>query len=147
MCGHSHYGDRMNQPGERTIVERFATALDNDEYGEVTKVLAHDVVYEVKGEVLIGPELVANSYREASEAARRIFDLVRYDHEVLDDDGSTFRVKFLDILVIDDDRLVHNAEQLVTVDPDLEVVRIINVDIPAETAKVDEFLAKHGRSR
>jgi len=135
------------EEARRDVVERLATALDSDDYRSAGAVLAQDLVYQVGGKVLVGPEAAIDSYRSASTQARTLFDKVHYDHEIIETDGSTFRVKYLDILFIGDDRLVHNAEQLVTVDPDLEVVRIINVDVPGERENVDEFLAEHGRSR
>lgn len=135
------------EEARRDIVERLATALDSDDYRSAAGVLAQDMVYQLGTKILVGPEAAIESYRAASKQAHHLFDRVHYDHEIIESDGSTFRVKYLDILFIDDERLVHHAEQLVTVDPDLEVVRIINVDVPGEREKVDEFLARHGRSR
>jgi hypothetical protein len=43
--------------------------------------------------------------------------------------------------------LAHMAEQHVTVAPTAGVVQIVNVDVPGEREKVDDFLTRHGLSR
>ena len=129
-------------------VEALAAALDNDDYTTVLSLLSDDVTYELGNRTLRGPEAVAASYRESSEMARRIFDSVEYGHShPRTTDGHTFGIAYTDTLTIDDETLIHNAHQTVTVDRTKGVTHITNEEVPGESAKVEEFLERHGRSR
>lgn len=129
-------------------VETLAHALDADDYEAAAATMADNVVYTIGDRVLHGPEEIVASYRDASAMARRLFDEVGYDHEVFPtEDPNTFRVSYSDILTVGGETLAHMAEQHVTVSPGSGVVNIVNVDVPGEREKVDEFLARHGLSR
>lgn len=129
------------------VVEKLALALDSDDYETARSVLSEDITYEVKGETLTDPDAVVDSYRMASKQAHEIFDRVEYDHELDVDDGSgTYTMNYTDILTIGDETLVHHARQIIRVS-DGKVDHIVNVEIPGERENVDEFLARHGRSR
>lgn len=129
-------------------VDTLAQALDSDDYETAAEVMAEEVIYTVGDRVLYGPEKIVASYREASEMARRLFDEVGYDHVVYPtEDPNTFRVSYSDILTVGGETLAHMAEQHVSVAPGAGVVNIVNVDVPGEHEKVDEFLARHGISR
>lgn len=133
-------------PGE--YVESLADALDADDFETAADNMADDVVYTIGDRVYEGPEAIVASYRESSEMARRMFDEVGYDHVVFPtDDPNTFRVSYSDILTVGDDVLHHQTEQHLTVLPGSGVVRIVNVDVPGEREKLDEFLTDHGLSR
>jgi hypothetical protein len=129
-------------------VETLAQALDADDYEAAAATMADDVVYTIGERVLHGSAEIVASYRDASAMARRLFDEVGYDHEVFPtEDPNTFRVSYSDILTVDAETLAHMAEQHVTVSPGAGVVKIVNVDVPGEREKVDEFLTRHGLSR
>ncbi len=129
-------------------VETLARALDADDYEMAASVLSDQVEYSIGGDVINGPVAVLASYREASEMAHRLFDSVAYGHEVsATDDPLVFRVSYSDELTVGDETLKHMAEQHVTVAADGGVVKLVNVDLPGEREKVDEFMARHGLSR
>lgn len=129
-------------------VESLADALDADDFETAAARMTDDVVYTIGDRVYEGPDAIVASYRESSEMARRIFDEVGYDHVVHPtDDPNTFRVSYSDILTVGDDVLTHQAEQHLTVLPGSGVVRIVNVEVPGEREKLDEFLAAHGLTR
>ena len=135
-------------PSTIDYVEALAQALDADDFETAAAVMAENVVYTIGDRVIHGREEIVASYREASAMARRLFDEVGYDHVVYPtEDRNTFRVGYSDILTVGGDTLAHMAEQHVTVAPGAGVVRIVNVDVPGEREKVDEFLARHGLSR
>ena len=132
----------------RDYVETLAQALDGDDYETAAAVMADEVVYTIGDRVLHGREETVASYREASAMARRLFDEVDYDHVVYPTaDANTFRVGYSDILTVGGETLAHMAEQHVTVAPRAGVAKIVNVDVPGEREKVDEFLTRHGLSR
>lgn len=130
------------------LVERLAAALDADDYPTAASVMAERVRYTIGEEDVTGPEAVVASYRAASEMAHRLFDRVEYGHRVFPSDHPhTFRVRYSDTLTVAEETLRHTAEQRVTVVPGEGVVRILNVDLPGETARVDAFLERHGLAR
>jgi len=130
------------------LVEQLAEALDRDDWPSVASAMAERVHYSIGEEELIGPEDVVASYRTASEMAHRLFDRVEYGHQLVPtDDPNTFRVGYSDTLTVSGETLTHQAEQHVTVAPGEGVVRIVNVEVPGERAKIDEFLERHGLSR
>jgi hypothetical protein len=132
----------------RDYVETLAQALDGDDYETAATVMADDVVYTIGDKVLHGREEIVASYREASAMARRLFDEVGYDHVVYPTENpNTFRVVYSDILTVGGETLAHIAEQHVTVAPTAGVAKIVDVDVPGEREKVDEFLTRHGLSR
>lgn len=129
-------------------VETLARGLDTDDYEMAASVLSDRVEYSIGGDVVNGPAAVLASYREASEMAHRLFDSVVYGHEVnATDDPLSFRVSYSDELTVAGETLKHVAEQYVTVAAGDGVVRIVNVDLPGEREKVDQFMARHGISR
>ena len=129
-------------------VETLARALDADDYEMAASVLSDQVEYSIGEDVIHGPAAILASYREASEMAHRLFDSVSYGHVVnATDDPLFFRVSYSDELTVAGETLKHMAEQHVTVAADEGVVEIVNVDLPGEREKVDEFMARHGLSR
>jgi hypothetical protein len=130
------------------LVERLAAALDADDYPTAASVMAERVRYTIGEEDLTGPEAVVAGYRAASEMAHRLFDRVEYGHRVIPSDSPhAFRVRYSDTLTVAGETLRHMAERQVTVAPGEGVVRIVNVELPGETAKVDAFLERHGLTR
>lgn len=129
-------------------VETLARALDADNYEMAASVLSDQVEYSIGGDVMNGPAAVLASYRDASEMAHRLFDSVAYGHVVnATDDPLVFRVSYSDELTVGEETLKHMAEQHVTVAADEGVVKIVNVDLPGEREKVDEFMTRHRLSR
>lgn len=129
-------------------VETLARALDADNYEMAASVLSDQVEYSIGGHVINGPGAVLASYREASEMAHRLFDNVSYNHEVnATDDSLSFRVSYSDELTVSGETLKHMAEQHVTVAADEGVVKIVNVDLPGEREKLDEFMNRHRLAR
>lgn len=127
-------------------VRRLAHALDNDDYGTAAALIADDCVYTIRGDTLIGPEIV-ESYRSASEQAHEKFDEVGYEHTVVGEVGKhTFRIHYFDELVLGGERIVHVSEQDVTVHPDRGVVRIVHNPVEGEREKLHRFLDDHGSS-
>lgn len=132
----------------REYIETLAAALDSDDYETAKSAFAESVSYVIGEETLLGPDRIVASYREASEMAHRIFDDVGYDHQVHGtDDPEQFIVAYQDILTIGNETLTHQARQHVRAQTDKGVVHIVNVEVPGESERVDEFLARHGRSR
>ncbi len=129
-------------------MEALASALDADDYETAAANMADEVVYAIGDDVFEGPDAIVASYRQASQLARRLFDEVGYGHVVFPTENpNTFRVAYSDVLTVDGEVLDHMAEQHLTVAPGVGVVRIVNVEVPGEREKLDEFLTSHGLTR
>lgn len=137
---------RMTSPLD--YIKTLAQALDDDDYETATSVMTPDVEYVIGDQTLSGPAAIVASYKAASEMAHRIFDGVGYDHEIVaTDDPDLFHIHYSDILTIGDETLTHKALQYVRAEEGKGVVHIINVDVPGERERVNDFLTRHGRSR
>ena len=135
----------MTNPAE--LAGQLAEALDADDYVSAAATMAPEVVYRIGEETLIGPAEVVDSYRAASEMAHRLFDEVRYTHDVVPIDSTNFRILYGDILSVNGETLEHRAEQIVTVEDGRGVIAIQDAPVPGEKERVDAFLARHGLSR
>ena len=142
----------MTQPYDKSsllqMVKSLAQALDADDYEAARAVLAPDVSYEIGDEKLVGPDAVLASYRSASEMAQRLFPSVEYRHQVIGTvERTKYRVRYFDVLTAGEETHEHVAEQMVTVDPQLGVVRIVDTPVPGEREKLDEFMERHHITR
>ena len=142
----------MTQPYDKSsllqTVKSLAQALDDDDYEAARGLLSPEVVYEIGDERLVGPDAVLASYRSASAMAHRLFPGVEYRHQVIGTvERTKYRVRYSDILTVGEDTHEHIAEQAVTVDPQLGVVRIVDTPVPGEREKLDEFMEEHNITR
>jgi hypothetical protein len=129
----------------RQIVECLARALDADDFPAVRALLAEDCVYELRGETLTGAADIVTAYADASSRARRDFDDVRYESEVLEVEGENATVQFTDYLGVAGGHWHrHRCRQRFTVGPGARIVRIVHVDLPGEREALAEFLRVAG---
>jgi hypothetical protein len=78
------------------VAARFAAALDADDFAAARPLLAEGCRYEVRGEVLVGPDAILDSYRAASDGARREFSAVAYTSRVSRAEGNSATIEFAD---------------------------------------------------
>jgi hypothetical protein len=132
----------------QALVESLADALDADDFDAVHRLLDPDCVYEVGGDRHVGRHEVIASYRSGSQLGRELFDEIRFSHEpVVAIAGGRFRVRYLDHLRAGEEMFVHVSEQDVTATPDGGITRIVDRTDPAERARLDAFMARHGITR
>ena len=68
----------MSIETSRSIATRFAAALDADDYDAARPLLAPDCRYEAPKSVIIGPDAILDSYRQASIDGHAKFDRLEY---------------------------------------------------------------------
>lgn len=64
------------------IAQKFADALDAEDYLAAEALLAPDCVYHIGDATLAGPARIVDSYRANSDSAKRRFDSVEYSSVV-----------------------------------------------------------------
>lgn len=121
------------------IARAFAAALDRDDFAAAQRFLAPGCRYELRGEVLVGPEAIVASYADASRRAHAAFDEVRWESEVVAT-ASGARVRYTDVLRLRGREHRHRCAQELSVDAGL-VARIVHVDLPGEKEALAAFIA------
>ena len=128
----------------RDSAERFAKALDEDDFESAKTHLAQNCQYSVGEKDLRGPEQVIQSFREGSDKAKRIFDHVDFGSEVLRIDGKNVTVQFTDLIQIKGQTLVYSSKQHLEFGEDGLIVRIVHEEIPGELEALEAVLNRLG---
>jgi hypothetical protein len=125
-------------PGGLATVERFARALDDEDYALAETLLADDCWYVCRGERFRGPSAIIGAYRDNGAAAQR-FDAIVYDSVVAKDADGAYRIRFVDHLSHAGQRFTFQCEQLVRLDESGMIASIEHVDLPGQVAALAEF--------
>jgi hypothetical protein len=120
------------------IAARFAAALDADDFGAVRPLLGEECRYDVRGETLVGPDAILDSYRTASASARRAFDRVTYSSRVVRTDADSATVEFADHLERAGSTHTFRSLQHLTI-VDGVIVAIRHEDLPGEREKLAAY--------
>jgi hypothetical protein len=132
----------------RPIVEAFARALDACDFAAARVMMAPDCAYELRGETLVGPDVVLDSYARSAAWAQRHLDEVRYESEVVRESGSGCTVLYTDYLLKTPGRWHrHRCEQDVFVDARGRIARIVHRDLEHEAERLEAFLSAAGIER
>jgi hypothetical protein len=127
-----------------STVQRFARALDNEDYLAALDCLSPDCAYELDGRTLHGAAAVVESYRENGEWAAEHFDEIWYESSVLALDATTAVVTFVDHVVHASRSLTHRCVQHVYLDDHGQIVRIVHIDPPGERESLERFFDEVG---
>jgi limonene-1,2-epoxide hydrolase len=119
------------------LVERFAKALDLEDYDTALSLLAQGCVYRIRGETIVGAEAVVASYRGNGEAARS-FDSIAYGSDVRAEDDGLIVIEFWDELPHRGRVHRHRCEQWVRTG-DGVIVEIEHRDLDGELESLAEF--------
>ena len=84
---------------QRAMVDRFAAALDADDFVTLEPLMAPDCWYMIRADTHVGPAAIVASYRQGSSPARELFETVVFSHRApVRLQGGTFRIDFVDEL-------------------------------------------------
>ena len=128
----------------RARAERFAKALDEDDFESAKAYLAQNCQYLVGKKDLHGPEAIIQSFREGSDKAKRVFDQVDYGSEILGIDGNRVTTQFTDLIQIKGQTLVYSSRQHSEFGEDGLIVRIVHEEIPGELEALEAVLKRLG---
>ena len=124
----------------RSTAERFAKSLDADDFQAASKFLSPDCQYSVRDKTLEGPAAIIESYREASQKARRLFDGVEYGSEIVEVGPQHVVVKYWDRIEKDGHSHVYTSLQQLTFGHDGRIVRALHREIPGERESLTAFM-------
>ena len=124
--------------GDRSVVQRFAAALDAEAYDEAVQFLAHDCAYESPDGTLIGPEAIMASYRDNGERARSRFDEIVYS-SIVAQYGYEYVVTYTDGLRLSDRWHEFRCRQRLRVNAEGKVVAIRHEEVPGERERLRRF--------
>jgi len=133
----------------RAIAQKFATALDQNDFAAVAALLSADCRYELtKSEFtsetsLVGPAAIIESYRWHDTRARAAFDRVEYSSCVEGVENMSATIRFTDALEKAALRHVYECRQHVTIKSG-KICLIVQEDIPEGKAAIREFMKRVG---
>lgn len=127
--------------------QKFAVALDAEDYSAVAGLLAPDCEYVATRATFIGPEEIIGSYRKVAAWMKASVDKVSYRHSVRPGAEGKAIVTFVDDVTRSRLRHVYSCEQELSFDAEGRIRRIVHVDLPGERDAADPFLRKVGVQR
>jgi hypothetical protein len=127
--------------------KRFATALDAEDYAALEMLLADECRYDSPRGMLLGADVVIDSYRKAASWTKSNIQHVRYQSTARRDSADTAVVTFLDKFEHFGNRHTYTCEQRLHIDTSGRICRIVHIEIPGEREAVDAFLDSIGVRR
>ena len=131
---------RLSCPTPRSVAGCFAKALDADDFESAITTLSPECQYSFNDELLQGPDTIIQSYRDASEKAKQLFDRIDYRSELVEIGAERVVVKFWDRLEVRGQSHLYSSKQQLTFSPDGRIVRIDHEEISGEREALDAFL-------
>jgi hypothetical protein len=129
----------------RLVAQRFADALDQNDFDTVAALLSPHCVYVTHSEgTFTGPEAIAASYRSHDALARKLFDRVEYSSTIEGVDGSSAAIRFYDVLEKDGARHSYYCRQHVHVSDAGKIDSITHEEVPSEADAFRVFLRRVG---
>jgi hypothetical protein len=125
----------------RQVAEAFAESLCDEQWFEAGRQLAGAATYALRGRRVLGRRKIMALFRENAEWAREAFDAVEFAWEVVDVDGVSARLRFIDRLRLGERTHDHVSEELAEVNPERELImNLTHVDVPGEDERLRAFL-------
>ena len=128
-------------------VERFAAALDNDDFAAASNFLEEDCHYLVRGTELNGREAIIASFRNSSEWAHATFDQITYRHSLEAHAQSRATIRFTDIFEHSGRAVMHECLMHVTSGNEGRLAVLTLEEDPADQERVEAFLESVGLKR
>jgi len=120
------------------IVERFAEALDHEDYGAARALLHDACVYLLRGERIEGGSGVVASYQGNGDEAGRRFDSIAYGSGVRSGEDGRVVIEFWDEITHRGRVHRHRCEQWVRVEGGV-IVEIEHRDLEGEFERLEGF--------
>ena len=123
------------------IVRRFALALDHEDYSAASSLLAPECEYEIRNDRHAGPDAIIGAYRGNGDEAAERFDAISYGSDARHDPESGFVISFWDRIEHEGRSHLHRCEQVLTVNSEGRIDRILHRDLPGEVESLAAFKA------
>ncbi len=122
------------------IVERFAQALDDEDYGTAALCLTADAEYNSGDKVFYGVDAILDSFKQAAKNGRKTFDSVVFAHEI--STQAPTDIRFLDILSRNGAEFVLDHTMHVTISDRGRISHLRLTYPPGEKERLRAFLDK-----
>jgi hypothetical protein len=120
------------------IVDRFARALDREDYGTARSLLGDGCVYRIRGAVIEGAAGIVASYKGNGDEAGARFDSIEYGSDVRDGGDGWVVISFWDVITCRGRTHRHACEQWVRV-ADGAIAAIEHRDLEGEVESLAAF--------
>ncbi|QDU58730.1 SnoaL-like domain protein [Aeoliella mucimassa] len=122
------------------IAERFAQALDSEDYESAQELLSEACEYSCRGQSHVGPTAIIASYKGNGDTADSKFDSVDYESSVSDMPDGTALITFVDHFALKGKSHTFRCEQVLEVDNNGQITRIVHRDLPGQREALTEFM-------
>jgi hypothetical protein len=126
--------------------QRFAAALDTEDYEGAAACLSLDCTYHAPDGKLIGPSAIVGSYRENAEAGRKRFDKVEYKSLVESIGATEAVVTFTDKLQLGGSWHEFRCRQHLRISSAGLIEEIGHEELPGERQRLQHFEARRQKS-
>ena len=130
-----------------SAAERFALALDGEDYDTARSCLSRDAVYTISDEEHRGPDAIIASYQGNGDWASRAIDRIEYESRVRATGPLSAVITFVDRIEHAGHKLVHQCEQHLAFDDEGRILQIRHVDLPGEPEALRDFFQTVGLAR
>jgi limonene-1,2-epoxide hydrolase len=124
--------------------QRFAAALDAEDYRAAHSALAADCVYHAPEGLLVGPDRIVASYREHAESARGRFETIEYESAVEAIGPAEAVITFIDRVMLAGAWHQFRCQQRIRIDAAGLVAEIRHEELLGERERLQKFEAGGG---
>lgn len=123
-----------------SIVERFAQALDDEDYATAALCLDAGAEYDSGEKTILGVDDIIDSFRDAAERGRKTFDSVTFRHEI--SSQAQTDIRFLDRLSRNGDTFELDHTMHLTISDRGTITHLRLTYPPGERERLRAFLEK-----
>ena len=125
----------------------FAKALDQNQLAAAEQMLAEHCVYEAPDGIHRGRAAIIAAYGKSADWGEANLDEVRYESSVDPQSERGFRIHFVDHIRKGPHEHTHRCAQVVTLDDEGKIVRIVHEHIAGEPEALKAFWDQAGLVR
>jgi hypothetical protein len=133
----------MNK-AEADVVEKFAQALDTDDYETAKSLLGSHCIYVLPKERIEGRDEIIQSFRSNSEWARSNLEKVSFEHSLAGCRDCSAMIQFTDLLEHAGQKHRHECLMHTRVSKDGLITKLTLEELPIEKRRLSEFLTMVG---
>ena len=134
-------------PDSIQITARFSSALDHEDWAKARSLLQDDCEYVIRGRRVIGQGHIIQEYRASASWGSSTFDEITYRSQLEKCRDGRIRVTFIDRIRKGDHRHVYKCDQVISVDQDGLINRIMHFDRAHDEQQLVCFLETCGIHR
>ena len=134
-------------PDSIQITALFSSALDHEDWAKARSLLQDDCEYVIRGRRVIGQDQIIQEYRASASWGSSMFDEITYRSELEQCRDGRIRVTFIDRIRKGDRHHVYKCDQVISVDRQGLINRIMHFDRAHDEDQLHGFLQTCGIQR